>query len=100
LARLVHVCGRCGHRASSALSSRGRALACHAAENFTLEELLDEDDVLQECKFNNRSLIEFLCKYETCEKLIRHVISASGEKKVRRCDLRGVNFAHREFRVC
>uniref|UniRef100_A0A8C0UBC2 Uncharacterized protein n=1 Tax=Cyanistes caeruleus TaxID=156563 RepID=A0A8C0UBC2_CYACU len=34
-------------------------------EDVTLEELMDEDDVLQECKAQNRRLLDFLCQDST-----------------------------------
>uniref|UniRef100_A0A8D0GGQ5 Protein phosphatase 6 regulatory subunit 3 n=1 Tax=Sphenodon punctatus TaxID=8508 RepID=A0A8D0GGQ5_SPHPU len=38
-------------------------------EDVTLKELMDEEDVLQECKAQNRKLIEFLLKSECLEDL-------------------------------
>ncbi|CAH1250946.1 PPP6R3 [Branchiostoma lanceolatum] len=39
-------------------------------EDVTLTELLDEDDVLQECKAQNRKLIDFLVRSEVMEELV------------------------------
>uniref|UniRef100_A0A8C9PA81 Serine/threonine-protein phosphatase 6 regulatory subunit 3 n=1 Tax=Spermophilus dauricus TaxID=99837 RepID=A0A8C9PA81_SPEDA len=39
-------------------------------EDVTLKELMDEEDVLQECKAQNRKLIEFLLKAECLEDLL------------------------------
>ncbi|XP_078583484.1 serine/threonine-protein phosphatase 6 regulatory subunit 3-like isoform X10 [Branchiostoma floridae x Branchiostoma japonicum] len=39
-------------------------------EDVTLTELLDEDDVLQECKAQNRKLIDFLIRPEVMEELV------------------------------
>lgn len=41
---------------------------------FQLEDLLDEEDVLQECKYMNPSLMEYLCRRDVMEKLIRYTI--------------------------
>ena len=40
---------------------------------FTLEDLLGEDDLLQECKSHNTKLLEFLCQPETISKLIVYI---------------------------
>lgn len=43
-------------------------------EDITLQEILDEDDVLQECKSSNDKLIEFLTKPENMDQLIDNII--------------------------
>lgn len=43
-------------------------------EDVTLKELMDEEDVLQECKAQNRKLIEFLLKSECLEDLVSFII--------------------------
>ncbi|KAJ1284078.1 hypothetical protein BS78_03G176200 [Paspalum vaginatum] len=43
-------------------------------ENFTLEELLDEDEIIQECKALNSRLINFLRDKAQVEQLLRYVI--------------------------
>ncbi|KAI7747098.1 hypothetical protein M8C21_006786 [Ambrosia artemisiifolia] len=43
-------------------------------ENFTLEELLDEEDIIQECKAINNRLINFLRDRIQVEKLLRYII--------------------------
>ncbi|NXN46712.1 PP6R3 phosphatase, partial [Rhinoptilus africanus] len=43
-------------------------------EDVTLKELMDEEDVLQECKAQNRKLIEFLMKLECLEDLVSFII--------------------------
>ncbi|KAI4297048.1 hypothetical protein L6164_036957 [Bauhinia variegata] len=43
-------------------------------ENFTLEELLDEDEIIQECKALNSRLINFLRGKAQVEKLIRYIV--------------------------
>lgn len=39
-------------------------------EDVTLHELMDEDDVLQECKAQNRKLLDFLCRPQCMEELV------------------------------
>lgn len=43
-------------------------------ENFTLEELLDEDEIIQECKALNGRLINFLRERAQVEQLIRYIV--------------------------
>ncbi|KAG2589651.1 hypothetical protein PVAP13_5NG378000 [Panicum virgatum] len=43
-------------------------------ENFTLEELLDEDEIIQECKALNSRLINFLRDKAQVEQLLRYVV--------------------------
>ncbi|KDO73307.1 hypothetical protein CISIN_1g0361043mg, partial [Citrus sinensis] len=43
-------------------------------ENFTLEELLDEEEIIQECKALNSRLINFLRDREQVEKLLRYIV--------------------------
>ncbi|PWA99812.1 hypothetical protein CTI12_AA003200 [Artemisia annua] len=43
-------------------------------ENFTLEELLDEEDIIQECKALNSRLINFLRQRVQVEQLLRYII--------------------------
>ncbi|XP_060545082.1 serine/threonine-protein phosphatase 6 regulatory subunit 2 isoform X6 [Pantherophis guttatus] len=40
-------------------------------EDVTLRELMDEDDVLQECKAQNRKLVDFLCRQPCMEELVQ-----------------------------
>jgi serine/threonine-protein phosphatase 6 regulatory subunit 3 len=40
-------------------------------EEYTLEELLDEDELIQECKSLNSRLTTFLKQKESVEKLVR-----------------------------
>jgi len=42
-------------------------------EQYTLEELLDEEELLQETKAQNKKLIPFLTKLETLERLIQFI---------------------------
>uniref|UniRef100_A0A8C9FKG6 Protein phosphatase 6 regulatory subunit 2 n=1 Tax=Pavo cristatus TaxID=9049 RepID=A0A8C9FKG6_PAVCR len=39
-------------------------------EDVTLHELMDEDDILQECKAQNRKLLDFLCQQHCMEELV------------------------------
>ncbi|PSR98720.1 Serine/threonine-protein phosphatase 6 regulatory subunit like [Actinidia chinensis var. chinensis] len=53
-------------------------------ENFTLEELLDEDEIIQECKALNSRLINFLRERSQVEQLIRYIVEeapAEAEKR-------------------
>lgn len=42
---------------------------------FTLEDLLNHDDIISECKYLNSDLIEYLSKFRVVEKLIKYVIT-------------------------
>lgn len=44
---------------------------------FTLEELLEEEDLLQEVKSKNENLLLFLQKEETVQKLVEYVITST-----------------------
>ncbi|XP_076908816.1 uncharacterized protein LOC143565847 [Bidens hawaiensis] len=48
-------------------------------ENFTLEELLDEDEVIQECKALNNRLINFLRERTQVEQLVRYIVEEPPE---------------------
>ncbi|XP_055469040.1 serine/threonine-protein phosphatase 6 regulatory subunit 2 isoform X2 [Psammomys obesus] len=39
-------------------------------EHVTLQELMDEDDILQECKAQNQKLLDFLCQQQCMEELV------------------------------
>ncbi|KAL4290834.1 hypothetical protein GQ457_14G011570 [Hibiscus cannabinus] len=43
-------------------------------DNFTLEELLDEDEIIQECKSLNGRLINFLREKAQVEQLIQYIV--------------------------
>jgi SIT4-associating protein SAP185/190 len=54
--------------------------------NLTIEELLDEDDLLQECKAQNGKLVDFLSQKRIIKRLFEHVVgvaevSGSGGKE-------------------
>jgi hypothetical protein len=42
-------------------------------DNVTLEELMDQDDIIQECQGRNTNLVEFLVRPENLEKLVEYV---------------------------
>ncbi|CAN1146732.1 Serine/threonine-protein phosphatase 6 regulatory subunit 3 [Linum perenne] len=48
-------------------------------DNFTLEELLDEDEIIQECKALNGRLINFLRDRAQVEKLIQYIVEEPTE---------------------
>ncbi|KAI7757840.1 hypothetical protein M8C21_019287, partial [Ambrosia artemisiifolia] len=48
-------------------------------EGFTLEELLDEEDIIQECKALNSRLINFLRDRAQVEQLLRYIIEEPQE---------------------
>ncbi|KAJ3432307.1 serine/threonine-protein phosphatase 6 regulatory subunit [Anaeramoeba flamelloides] len=49
-------------------------------EEFTFEELLDEEDLLQECRYGNKSLVEYLSKPEIVKKTLQYLlVEATGE---------------------
>ncbi|NWW91139.1 PP6R2 phosphatase, partial [Rhynochetos jubatus] len=55
-------------------------------EDVTLHELMDEDDILQECKAQNRKLLDFLCQQHCMEELvtlITHEPPVDMDEKVR-----------------
>ncbi|CAA2980826.1 serine threonine- phosphatase 6 regulatory subunit 3 [Olea europaea subsp. europaea] len=58
-------------------------------ENFTLEELLDEDEIIQECKYVNGRLINFLQERAQIEQLIRYIVEEAPEDAER---LRSLKF--------
>mmetsp|Transcript_67686 Transcript_67686/g.180955 ORF Transcript_67686/g.180955 Transcript_67686/m.180955 type:complete len:169 (+) Transcript_67686:329-835(+) len=54
------------------------------SDNYTLQQLLDEDDLIQECKQLNKKLIDFLALPEQVEALIDYVVRdapADGDEK-------------------
>jgi serine/threonine-protein phosphatase 6 regulatory subunit 3 len=46
-------------------------------EEYTLEELLDEDELIQECKSLNSRLTTFLKQKESVQKLVRSLVMHS-----------------------
>ena len=55
----------------SELTQPTRALPTR--QDFTLEELLDDEDVLQECRNQNNKLVAFLSQEESVKKLLAYV---------------------------
>ncbi|XP_020584830.1 serine/threonine-protein phosphatase 6 regulatory subunit 3 [Phalaenopsis equestris] len=53
-------------------------------ENCTLEELLDEDETIQECKAMNNRLINFLRERTQVEQLLRYIIEAAPKEADKR----------------
>ncbi|KAL4562067.1 hypothetical protein LXL04_034257 [Taraxacum kok-saghyz] len=47
--------------------------------NFTLEELLDEDEIIQECRALNSRLINFLRERSQIEQLLRYIVEEAPE---------------------
>jgi len=43
-------------------------------EDFTLEDLFEHEDIIQECKYLNNDLVEYLCRREIIAKLVSYVI--------------------------
>ncbi|KAL7131155.1 hypothetical protein ABFS83_13G179300 [Erythranthe nasuta] len=48
-------------------------------ENFTLDELLDEDEIIQECKALNGRLINFLRERDNIKQLIQYIMEEAPE---------------------
>ncbi|KAK9072612.1 hypothetical protein SSX86_009047 [Deinandra increscens subsp. villosa] len=63
----------------TSLSSSSPVESILDKENFTLEELLDEEDIIQECKASNSRLINFLRDRIQVEKLLRYIIEEPQE---------------------
>ncbi|KAK1309605.1 hypothetical protein QJS10_CPA09g00710 [Acorus calamus] len=69
---------------SSKIIKRQKVETILDKENYTLEELLDEDEIIQECKALNARLINFLRERAQVEQLIRYIVEeapADAEKK-------------------
>ncbi|XP_014676902.1 PREDICTED: serine/threonine-protein phosphatase 6 regulatory subunit 3-like isoform X2 [Priapulus caudatus] len=49
-------------------------------ENVTLQELMDEDDVLQECKAQNNKLIDFLIRPEIMEQMVNLIVTQPSDE--------------------
>lgn len=49
-------------------------------ENVTLKELMDEEDILQECKSQNKKLIDFLTQPEIMEELVTLITQEPSEE--------------------
>ncbi|KAL5977133.1 hypothetical protein ACLOJK_021475 [Asimina triloba] len=53
-------------------------------DNYTLEELLDEDEIIQECKALNGRLINFLRERSQVEQLLRYIVEEAPEDAEKR----------------
>ncbi|KAK1375560.1 Serine/threonine-protein phosphatase 6 regulatory subunit 3 [Heracleum sosnowskyi] len=53
-------------------------------EKFTLDDLLDEDEIIQECKSINSRLINFLRERTQIEQLIRYIVEEAPEDAEKR----------------
>lgn len=55
-------------------------------EDVTLNELMDEEDVLQECKAQNRRLLLFLCQDQCMQELVRMITTEppAGVEEIKR----------------
>ncbi|KAJ3288754.1 SAPS-domain-containing protein [Rhizoclosmatium globosum] len=49
-------------------------------EGATLEDLLDEEELLQECKSHNSKLIDFLCRPDILQKLLDTIITEHADE--------------------
>ncbi|KAF2321758.1 hypothetical protein GH714_002507 [Hevea brasiliensis] len=63
----------------TALSASSPVESVLDKENFTLEELLDEEEIIQECKALNSRLINFLRDRAQVEQLLRYIIEEPSE---------------------
>ncbi|CAL4142183.1 unnamed protein product, partial [Meganyctiphanes norvegica] len=50
-------------------------------EDVTLQELMEEDELLQECKAQNRKLIEFLTREDVLQELVNLVVNEPSQDK-------------------
>ncbi|KAI5592872.1 hypothetical protein BDE02_04G181100 [Populus trichocarpa] len=63
----------------TALSTSSPVESLLDKDNFTLEELLDEEEIIQECKALNTRLINFLRDRAQVEQLLRYIIEEPSE---------------------
>ncbi|XP_024017094.1 serine/threonine-protein phosphatase 6 regulatory subunit 3 isoform X2 [Morus notabilis] len=63
----------------TALSASSPVESVLDKENFTLEELLDEEEIIQECKALNSRLINFLRDRAQVEQLLRYIVEEPPE---------------------
>ncbi|CAA0812002.1 SIT4 phosphatase-associated family protein [Striga hermonthica] len=63
----------------TALSASSPVEAVLDKENFTLEELLDEEEIIQECKALNSRLINFLRDRAQVEQLLHYIVDDPSE---------------------
>ncbi|XP_057954501.1 uncharacterized protein LOC131148655 isoform X2 [Malania oleifera] len=63
----------------TALSTSSPVESVLDKENFTLEELLDEEEIIQECKAMNSRLINFLRERSQVEQLLHYIVEEPPE---------------------
>ncbi|XP_042050076.1 uncharacterized protein LOC121795597 isoform X2 [Salvia splendens] len=63
----------------AALSASSPVESVLDKENFTLEELLDEEEIIQECKALNSRVISFLRDRAQVEQLVRYIVEEPPE---------------------
>jgi len=55
-------------------------------EDVALENILDEDDLLQECKTQNTRLIEYFQRLDVLQRLLSYAIDdAAEDEKLQKC---------------
>ncbi|MBN3273663.1 PP6R1 phosphatase, partial [Polyodon spathula] len=62
------------------LSSSSQLDSVLSRDGVVLSEVLDEEDVLQECKVNNQRLVQFLTLPENMVALVSYVTQEPGEE--------------------
>ncbi|XP_073146639.1 uncharacterized protein [Henckelia pumila] len=63
----------------TALSASSPVESVLDKENFTLEELLDEEEIIQECKASNSRLINFLRDRAQVEQMLKYIVEEADE---------------------
>ncbi|XP_073040419.1 uncharacterized protein [Primulina eburnea] len=63
----------------TALSASSPVESVLDKENFTLEELLDEEEIIQECKASNSRLINFLRDRPQVEQMLKYIVEEAAE---------------------
>ncbi|KAH0922445.1 hypothetical protein HID58_022463, partial [Brassica napus] len=85
LSREIRLARRLRHQSATmfwkltALSAASPVESILDKEDFTLEELLDEEDIIQECRALNSRLINFLRERAQVEQLLRFIVEESPE---------------------
>ncbi|KAJ3195874.1 hypothetical protein HK101_010784 [Irineochytrium annulatum] len=67
--RYSHIDAGFGYHSASAID------ALLDKEGLTLDELIEEEELLQECKAHNAKLVEFLCKPNVLAQLINYIVA-------------------------
>ncbi|XP_010264671.1 PREDICTED: serine/threonine-protein phosphatase 6 regulatory subunit 3-like isoform X2 [Nelumbo nucifera] len=68
----------------TALSASSPVEAVLDKDNFTLEDLLDEEEIIHECKALNSRLINFLCDRAQLEQLLCYIVEEAPEDAERK----------------